>query len=128
VVRLTYPEEVTFADVDKLAERLDSLLSGRGPMATVAELDGLRPTAMTPLVRKYIAEKADDLARRGAFIAEAIVVEHTVLRAIYRAYTWIRNSQPYPTQCFSTTEDATLWARAQLTKSSREKRATSSVA
>jgi hypothetical protein len=113
VVQITCAAHVGLSSIRRMARSLDELHRMRGAMLLVCDIDGLKPSVVTPLLRKELAEEADKLAERGAFLAEAIVVRDPILRALYRAYTWVRQKCDYPTEVFTDTESARRWLRTQ---------------
>ncbi len=110
IVHLTFPVEVTFADVEQLAESVRTIFRARGPVALVADIEALRVRTVTPMLRSFIAEEVDKLAVQGAIVAEAVVVSHPLLRGLHLAYTWARRSCDYPARTFTTIQEATQWA------------------
>jgi hypothetical protein len=107
---------VNTGDVERMARQLHDLLRMRGPMALVCDLEALNPTAITPMLRWTLANEADKLAAAGAFVAEAIILRNSLLRGLYRAYTWNRQRLDYPSETFADLADARPWLLSHLEK------------
>jgi hypothetical protein len=78
---------------------------------TVADISALSVTATTALHRKRVAEEADKLARKGAFVGEAVIIRNPLVRVLYLGYTWLRKHADYPSQTFADWSTARDWAR-----------------
>jgi hypothetical protein len=111
IVRITYGETIGLDEIPEFARRLDAIFTKRGPFVTVADISALSVTATTALHRKRVAEEADKLARKGAFIGEAVIIRNPVVRVLYHGYTWLRTRDDHPTQTFAEWSTARDWAR-----------------
>jgi hypothetical protein len=109
MVQVTCPQQVSIPDVSRFMRQLDELFRARGPMLLMCDLDGMSADAVTPLLRKKLAEEADRLAERGAFVAEAIIIRNPILRTCYAAYTWARRKHDYPSKTFGDIALAKDW-------------------
>ena len=78
-------------------------------MITVSEVDSLDPTSATALIRQKVAQEADRLSAEGALLGEGVVVNHVLLRGVYRAYTWLKN-RSHPMASFASVDEALRWA------------------
>lgn len=124
IVRLVFPSRISIEDVDQLGEALKELHRARGPFVSIADLGRLETEAVTALHRKRIAEHADELARRGAFRAEFVVVPSLLLRAMFTGYTWLRVRKSHPQSAHATFEEALGEARSLLRDSNSSGAAT----
>jgi hypothetical protein len=88
---------------------------------TLADISDLQPAQVNALHRKRIAEVADQLAARGAFIAEAVIIRSPLVRALYVGYSWARTRKSYPSEAFADPLAALAWAREQAQRTARGK-------
>jgi hypothetical protein len=114
IVRITYGETIGLNEIAEFAGRLDAIFTKRGPFVTVADISALNVTATTALHRKRVADEADKLASKGAFVGEAVIIRNPVVRVLYHGYTWLRTRDDYPRQTFADWSTARDWARLLL--------------
>jgi hypothetical protein len=110
IVRITYGETIGLDEIPEFARRLDTIFTKRGPFVTVADISALSVTATTALHRKRVAEEADKLASKGAFVGEAVIIRNPVVRVLYHGYTWLRTRDDYPSRTFADWSTAKDWA------------------
>lgn len=122
IVKITYGTTIELDEIAKFGERLLHVFQGRGPFVTLADISELRPAQVTALHRKRIAEEADKLAARGAFIAEAVIIRSPLVRALYVGYNWARIRKSYPSEAFADPLAALAWAREQAQRTARQAR------
>ena len=113
IVTLTFGEFITLAEVGELARRLRAIRSRRGPMVTVNDINAMSVTGTTALHRRRIAEEADDLARTGALLGEAMVITNPLVRGLYLGYSWLKKVN-YPSKAFGDAVSAKVWAHSLL--------------
>src|SRR5208282_2450696 len=100
IVRITYGETLGLDEIPELGRRLDAIFARRGPMVTVADISALSLTATGALHRKRVAEEADKLASKGAFLGEAVIIRNPLVRVLYHGYTWLKTRSDYPSETF----------------------------
>jgi hypothetical protein len=116
-VWIRFQAELTHEDIAQHHETFERLFTERGPFLTIATLDQLRASHFTAKHRRALAESADALASRGAFIAEFVVTQSTLLRGWFTAYSWLRSvGRNHPLSCFATEAEALTAARAYLSR------------
>jgi hypothetical protein len=111
IVRIGYGSTLELDEISQFGAALLRIFQGRGPMVTVADISLLRPAQVSALHRKRVAEEADKLAERGAFIAEAVIIGNPIVRALYVGYTWARKKKTHPSEAFGDPITALAWAR-----------------
>jgi hypothetical protein len=114
IVTITYGETIGLDEIPEFARRLDAIFTKRGAFVTVADISALNVTNTTALHRKRVAEQADKLAAKGAFIGEAVIIRNPAVRVLYHGYTWLRRRDDYPTKTFPDSSTARDWARVLL--------------
>lgn len=114
IVRITYGETLGLDEISEFGRRLDALFTRRGPMVTVADISALSVTTTTALHRKKVAEEADKLASKGAFVGEAVIIRNPLVRVLYHGYTWLKTRDDYPSETFKDWSTAREWARLLL--------------
>lgn len=115
LVRITYPEMMTEEDVDEYAKRLGDLLA-TAHIGTVVDLRPINPTAAGAAGRRYLAAAIDGVTTKhpGRLVAEAIVMDSTILRGLYTAFCWIRSDGSYSSRPFADVPSAEAWVKAEL--------------
>ncbi len=101
VVRFKFGESMTLAEVDAHGARAEALFNERGPFISLSDLSATDFSKNPSTVRKRIAEVADHLAQKKAFIAEYVIVPSALVRALFTAYTWIRTKKNHPLEAFA---------------------------
>jgi hypothetical protein len=119
IVKISYGATIELDEIPEFGMRLLRVFQGRGPFVTLADISELRPTQVTALHRKRIAEEADKLAARGAFIAEAVIIRNPLVRALYVGYQWARSGKSHPCETFADPLAALAWAREQAQRTAR---------
>ncbi len=119
IVRIRFQPELTHEDIGRHHETFDRLFNERGPFLTIATLDQLRPGHLSAKHRRALGESADALARRGAFIAEFVVTQSSILRGFVTAYSWLRSHKNHPLICFATEAEALAAAHDYLARYNR---------
>lgn len=114
IVRIVFGKDLTVADVEQHHSNFTTLFEARGPFLSIAEADQMSFTSQAAPARKLLAECADHLGERGAFIAEFMVVNSAVVRALFTAYTWLRAKKTHPVQCYANLAEAQAEARRIL--------------
>jgi hypothetical protein len=117
IVAIDYGETITFDEITELGAALLRIFQKRGAMVTLINIGALRATTITAMHRKKLADEADKLAARGAFLAEAVIVPNAIVRALYAGYTWASQRRTFPSRAFPDPTSATVWARQQAHRS-----------
>lgn len=119
IVRITYGEAISHAEIPQFGADLLLIFRERGPMVTVSDISKLNASSTTAIHRRLIAVESDRLAALGAFVAEAVIIRNPVTRFLYAGYLWAKQKQTYPSASFTAEDEALCWAREQLQRAAR---------
>ena len=115
LVVITYAASMTAQEADTYGVELATLLA-RGKVGSVVDLRAVDTARVSASDRAYIAKVVDSVTKRYAntLLAEAIVLDSTVLRCMYTAYSWLRVDRSYHSHAFGNVAEAKAWVREQL--------------
>lgn len=116
VVGLTYPPQLSAADLDAYIEQADAWLGGMAPVDHAWVVDASNVSISTFVQRSALAshlKRHEDLFRNSCK-GMAVVVPTAALRGMMQAITWLVDL-PYPHKAHASVDDATTWALQQLT-------------
>lgn len=122
LLRIVFPAVVTRASVDAYVEALREQGERRIPLWTLIDLRSVDLRAVDGRARHYLVERLDELQDLypDAIQGEACISNSLVVRMLYRTHTWLRRSQPYPSQIFATEADALTWIRECIARGPRK--------
>ncbi len=115
LVRITYPAEASFEEIEDYSRRLEASLA-RGRQSTGVDVRAVKVLGSGAEQRRYLAEQVDAATTRhpGVLVSESVVLNSKVLSAAYTAFNWMRRDKSYSSRAFSTVTAAEVWSTEQL--------------
>lgn len=112
-VAVVRPPPVPIEDeaIHAFMDRFECELTARGPQFAIV-LDLRMASNMAPAQRRMLVSRMRQSDGQRQQVAGAFVFSSTIMRGLLTAVLWLR-TPPYPTQVFTSVEEAVQWARQQ---------------
>ena len=106
LVRITYPAEASYDEIDQYRDQLLALHRERGSFYAICDINAVSVTKASAKHRAKMSEAIDSVAGQGVLLAETVVADGAPRRGLVKAYEWIRGSKHHPFKCVKSVEEA----------------------
>ena len=114
IIEVHFARRSSLEELDAHFDFLEEMFRTRGRFLTVSAIDDIGPETATAVARRLVADRIDDLASRGAFIAEFVVVRSPFMRGVFTAYSWLRKNKTHDLRAFARMEEALQAAQSYV--------------